>query len=119
MSRQREQVVIRMSTSDACSWSSTTPPSSSGERRGRWGSSPDNGGTCRYYQTVLLAVHVDGVEITHEALVLEWPRLRKWLDDDRLGLRLHQRLNAAANTWQQAGRDPAALYRGGLLASAR
>ena len=32
------------------------------------------------------------VEVAHEALIREWPRLRHWLDDDRDGLRVHRHL---------------------------
>jgi WD40 repeat protein/transcriptional regulator with XRE-family HTH domain len=67
----------------------------------------------------LLTIGADGIEITHEALILAWPRLREWLDADRLGSRVHRQLTTAATLWQQAGREPTALYRGGLLDAAR
>jgi len=58
------------------------------------------------------------VEVAHEALLREWPRLRGWLEDDMEGRRLHQHLIAAAGDWQASARDPAELYRGARLASA-
>ena len=58
------------------------------------------------------------VEVAHEALLREWPRLRGWLDEDREGRRLHRRLIQAAREWSQGGRDRGDLYRGGRLASA-
>ena len=39
------------------------------------------------------------VEIAHEALLREWPRLREWLDDDRDALRTHRHLTAASTAW--------------------
>jgi WD40 repeat protein/DNA-binding SARP family transcriptional activator/ABC-type cobalamin/Fe3+-siderophores transport system ATPase subunit len=58
------------------------------------------------------------VEIAHEALLREWPRLRGWLEEDSEGRRLQLRLGAAARQWQAAGRDPEELYRGPRLAAA-
>ena len=66
----------------------------------------------------LVTVDEDTVEIAHEALLREWPRLRRWLEDDAEGRRLHQHLIHAAGEWQGSGRDPAELYRGARLASA-
>lgn len=67
----------------------------------------------------LVAVADDTAAITHEALLRTWPRLRGWLADDRAELLLHQRLASAADAWQQSGRDPALLYGGSRLESAR
>lgn len=59
------------------------------------------------------AVYVD---VTHEALIREWPRLREWLNEDREGLRVQRRLTEAAQQWAALDEDPGALYRGVLLA---
>ena len=66
----------------------------------------------------LVTVDEDTVEVAHEALLREWPRLRGWLEDDAEGRRLHQHLIHAAAEWQASERDPAELYRGARLASA-
>ena len=58
------------------------------------------------------------IEIAHEALLQEWPRLRNWLDDDRDGLRIHRHLTDTSRAWIAAGRDDGELYRGGRLESA-
>ena len=58
------------------------------------------------------------LEVAHEALLREWPRLRAWLEDDAEGRRLHQHLIHAARDWQSADREPGELYRGARLASA-
>ncbi len=58
------------------------------------------------------------VEVAHEALVREWPRLREWLNENREGLRLHRRIGQAAQEWDRLDRDPSALYRGLRLAQA-
>src|SRR5262245_3583548 len=55
------------------------------------------------------------VEVAHEALIRNWPQLRKWIDADRAGLRTRTRLTEAAREWQNAGRDPTYLYSGGRL----
>jgi WD40 repeat protein/transcriptional regulator with XRE-family HTH domain len=57
-------------------------------------------------------------QITHEALLLAWPRLRGWIDSDREGLRIHRQLTVAAEVWRDAGHDSSTLYRGGPLAAA-
>jgi WD40 repeat protein/DNA-binding SARP family transcriptional activator len=66
----------------------------------------------------LLTAHEGTVEVAHEALLREWPRLRAWLEEDAEGRRLHQHLTHAARDWDAAERDPGELYRGARLASA-
>jgi DNA-binding SARP family transcriptional activator/WD40 repeat protein len=65
----------------------------------------------------LVSVDQGAVEVAHEALLREWPRLRRWLDEDAEGRRLHQHLIQAARDWDAGGRDPGELYRGARLAS--
>jgi WD40 repeat protein/DNA-binding SARP family transcriptional activator len=66
----------------------------------------------------LLTVDEGAVEVAHEALLREWPRLRSWLEADAEGRRLHQHLIAASQEWRGSERDPAELYRGARLAAA-
>ncbi|HYF11742.1 MAG TPA: WD40 repeat domain-containing protein, partial [Actinomycetota bacterium] len=66
----------------------------------------------------LLTATTSTVEVAHEALLREWPRLRSWLDDDRQGHRLRQHLTLAARQWDVAERDPSELYRGARLSGA-
>jgi DNA-binding SARP family transcriptional activator/WD40 repeat protein len=66
----------------------------------------------------LLTVSDGEVELSHEALLREWPRYRAWLEEDRIGRRLHTHLTAAAVDWDTRDRDPGDLYRGARLASA-
>ena len=72
-----------------------------------------------FTQRRLLTQEQDTVTITHEALVYAWPRLREWIDSDRIGNVLRQDLDAAANSWEGEKHDPAVLYRGSRLAAAR
>ncbi|HEX7183928.1 MAG TPA: TIR domain-containing protein [Thermoanaerobaculia bacterium] len=58
------------------------------------------------------------VEVSHEALIRGWPRLRAWIDEDRAGILLHRRLSEAAREWQRLGRDEGGFYRGARLAQA-
>ncbi|BBC31602.1 DNA-binding helix-turn-helix protein [Streptomyces graminofaciens] len=67
----------------------------------------------------LITLDSDTVEITHEALLHAWPRLRDWIHADRAGLLLHQQLAHAAAEWERENRDPSALYRGTRLDTAR
>lgn len=66
----------------------------------------------------LLTVSTTHVEVAHEALLREWPRLRGWLDDDESGRRLRRHLAPAAAAWKVAGGDPGELYRGQRLTAA-
>jgi DNA-binding SARP family transcriptional activator len=65
----------------------------------------------------LLTVDEGSVEVAHEALLSEWPRLRGWLEQDAEGRRLHHHLIGAAREWRDSERDPAELYRGARLAA--
>ena len=67
----------------------------------------------------LLTVDEHAVQITHEALLTAWPRLKAWIDADRAGLAARRRLGEAARTWRDADRDPDLLLRGSRLAAAQ
>ncbi|MGH3901772.1 MAG: NACHT and WD repeat domain-containing protein [Pseudonocardiaceae bacterium] len=67
----------------------------------------------------LVALDAGSVEITHEALLEVWPRLRSWIGEDRAGHLARQRLAEDAATWDSDGRDPSLLYRGSRLGYAR
>jgi WD40 repeat protein/DNA-binding SARP family transcriptional activator len=66
----------------------------------------------------LLTVSAGSVELAHEALLREWPRLRGWIDEDHDGLRIQRGLSGAAEEWERLGRDDGALYRGTRLGEA-
>jgi WD40 repeat protein/DNA-binding SARP family transcriptional activator/energy-coupling factor transporter ATP-binding protein EcfA2 len=65
----------------------------------------------------LLTVDAEHVEVAHEALFREWPRLRGWLDEQSADRTLRRRLVAAAQDWVDAGRDPAEVWQGSSLAA--
>ncbi|MFI9010495.1 AAA family ATPase [Actinosynnema sp. NPDC053489] len=67
----------------------------------------------------LVTLDAGSVEITHEALLQAWPRLRSWIDQDREGQLLRQRLEEDAATWAAQDRDSSLLYRGARLETAR
>ena len=66
----------------------------------------------------LLTTGDGAVEVAHEALLREWPRLRAWLDEDVHGRRLHRQISDAANAWEADAHDPGPLYRGARLSAA-
>ncbi len=78
----------------------------------------------RYGPRRLLSFDRDAVtreptlEVAHEALIREWPRFRRWLDDDRDGFRLQRHLTESAAAWDTRDRDPGELYRGARLSAA-
>ena len=67
----------------------------------------------------LLTSGEQAVEITHEALLREWPLLRAWIDEARAGLLVRQELEASAADWAGRGKDADALYRGIQLSAAQ
>jgi WD40 repeat protein len=64
----------------------------------------------------LITTERDTAEVAHEALIREWPTLRKWLNEDREGLHLHRQLTEVVQIWLELKRDPGVLYRGSRLA---
>ncbi|WP_377641811.1 BTAD domain-containing putative transcriptional regulator [Oryzobacter terrae] len=65
-----------------------------------------------------LVMITDGhVEVAHEALFREWPRLRTWLVEDAAGRAVQRRLAVAASEWDADGREAGALWTGTRLAS--
>jgi WD40 repeat protein/DNA-binding SARP family transcriptional activator len=59
-----------------------------------------------------------GVALAHESLVLAWPRLRAWLDEDVEGRQILTHLQVAAAGWTRDGRPDSDLYRGARLQAA-
>lgn len=66
----------------------------------------------------LVTLGASTAQVAHEALLREWPRLRRWLEADRDGRRLHQQVATAAGDWESTGRDDGVLLRGARLAAA-
>ncbi|MCP4545558.1 MAG: TIR domain-containing protein [bacterium] len=56
------------------------------------------------------------VDIAHEALLYDWPRLRSWIEESRSALRIHRWLSANAEEWARLERDEGNLMRGAQLA---
>ncbi|MER6467216.1 nSTAND1 domain-containing NTPase [Streptomyces collinus] len=67
----------------------------------------------------LVTLDAETVEITHEALLHAWPRLRHWIDEDRGDHLLRQRLEEDGRAWEASERDSSLLYRGSRLEQAR
>jgi len=66
----------------------------------------------------LVTISDGTVEVAHEALLREWPRLQGWLEEDREGRRLRQHLIVSSREWVERGKDPGELYRGARLSAA-
>ena len=49
------------------------------------------------------------VMVTHEALLWHWPRVKEWIEQNRETLRIHSRINAAAERWIRDKRNPELL----------
>jgi predicted outer membrane repeat protein len=59
------------------------------------------------------------VEVAHEALIREWPRLRDWLRESRDDIRLQQNISEDAAEWLKSGKQEDRLYRGAVLNEAQ
>ena len=66
----------------------------------------------------LLTTDEESVQLSHEALAREWPRLKEWLADDVEGQRIMRHLGSAASAWEAMGRPDSELYRGARLLTA-
>ncbi|MFE3256074.1 NACHT and WD repeat domain-containing protein [Nocardia sp. NPDC059229] len=69
-------------------------------------------------RTRLVTLDADTVTLTHEIVLTAWPRLRTWIDEDRVGYLVRQRLETDAAEWAAQERDSALLYRGTRLRNA-
>ena len=67
----------------------------------------------------LLTTDEESVQLSHEALAREWPRLKDWLADDVEGQRIMRHLGSAAAAWDAMARPDSELYRGGRLTTAQ
>lgn len=59
------------------------------------------------------------IEVVHEALLVAWPRLVKWRQEESDEERFHLELSQAARNWQERGRLDSLLWRDELLAEFR
>jgi TIR domain len=59
------------------------------------------------------------VEVAHEALIREWPRLRDWLRESRDDIRLQQNISEDTAEWLKSGKEEDRLYRGAVLNEAQ
>jgi hypothetical protein len=59
------------------------------------------------------------VEVSHEALIREWPRLCDWLREAREDIEQQQTLSKDVREWEQRGKPKERLYRGSQLKEAQ
>lgn len=67
----------------------------------------------------LVTVDREHAEIIHDSLLRTWPRLRRWIQDDRVNLAIGREVTEAAAEWNRLGRHRADLYSGSRLSLAR
>nr|WP_216898029.1 WD40 repeat domain-containing protein [Nocardia alni] len=70
-------------------------------------------------RTRLVTLDADTAYLTHEIVLDAWPRLRSWIDEDRVGNLERQRLQSDATEWVEHRHDPSLLYRGARLTTMR
>ncbi len=59
------------------------------------------------------------IEVAHEALIRNWPRLIEWLDEERINLRQRLHLADTAQEWERRGCPRDMLLKGIVLDEAR
>lgn len=62
---------------------------------------------------------LETAEISHEALIHHWNRLRGWIEEDRAFRLWQEQLRMTMRNWEAQGRDEGALLRGSTLATAQ
>jgi WD40 repeat protein len=67
----------------------------------------------------LIVLDESSAQISHDALLIAWPRLRGWLEEDQASWILYGQLADDAMTWRDSNRDGSFLYRGAQLAAVR
>ena len=55
------------------------------------------------------------VELAHEAILREWERLRRWLNDSRDEIKLQRQLASLTDEWTKSGQESSFLLRGARL----
>jgi WD40 repeat protein/transcriptional regulator with XRE-family HTH domain len=88
-----------------------------GELRGWGGDAEAVLGT--FVEERMITVDAGTAQLTHDALLTAWPRLRSWIEGGKDGLRTRRRITEGARAWADAGRESAALWRGSQLVVAR
>jgi WD40 repeat protein len=63
----------------------------------------------------LIVLDEDTAQISHDALLQAWPKLRAWLEEDQARWILYGQLADAATAWHDNNSDPSFLYRGSHL----
>jgi len=63
----------------------------------------------------LITTDRETVQVAHEALIREWPKLREWLDESRADVRMQRWLETAAKEWVEAACEPSFLLQGTRL----
>lgn len=58
------------------------------------------------------------IELVHEALIEQWPRLRMWFDEQRHDLVFRRQLSSAVAQWDARSRPDGLVWRGEALADA-
>ncbi|MEZ5379590.1 MAG: WD40 repeat domain-containing protein [Acidimicrobiales bacterium] len=60
----------------------------------------------------LVVVDIDSATISHETLVMSWPRLGRWIEETRASLATLRTVRTARSLWSDADRDPSLLLSG-------
>ena len=66
---------------------------------------------------ITVRADIDVVELAHDCLLTEWPRLREAVEDAAAEAYLRRHLHRTAAAWAKGGRSASALYRGARLAT--
>ncbi|CAM3396469.1 PD40 domain-containing protein [Kibdelosporangium persicum] len=67
----------------------------------------------------LVTLDDNTIELSHEVLLREWPRLATWIETGRNDQVIRQQLIEAADQWAGEGKPAGSLYRGNRLTTAR
>ncbi|MFZ2526779.1 MAG: WD40 repeat domain-containing protein [Rhodococcus sp. (in: high G+C Gram-positive bacteria)] len=63
----------------------------------------------------VIVVDAEHAELIHDAVIVAWPRLKSWIQEDRSSAALRQQLEDDATTWVESGRNDSLLYQRGRM----
>ena len=103
------RLLLRMATRDGTGWTRRPLP-------GDVSADPDTEAALAVLTNArLLTAGQARIEVSHDALLEHWPRLRAWLDERAASADVLDHLAASARAWDVSGRSDSDLYRGSRL----
>ena len=103
------RLLLRMATRDGTGWTRRPLPRDAASEPAA------DAALTELTRARLLTVTQERIEVSHDALLEHWPRLRAWLDERAASADVLDHLASSARAWDVSGRPESDLYRGSRL----